>query len=70
MKIFYRVLSKNLDEHTILVRYWTDTMSEESLTTFRDAEGKAVLGEDGAGLAVVQRRGETCLDEDVAHDGG
>lgn len=47
MDIKYRLLSKNDEDHSIIVRYWTNTISEESLSTDFDNQGNPILDETG-----------------------
>lgn len=54
MNIHYRILSKDDENHSMIVRYWTDIISEESLATELYEDGSPVLDESGH-----PRRGRT-----------
>jgi len=47
MKVNYRILDVNEMENSIVVRYWTDIITEEFLATERDEQGNPILGDDG-----------------------
>lgn len=47
MDIKYRIIEKNEDEHSIVVRYWTDIISELDLVTEYDANGNPILTSNG-----------------------
>jgi hypothetical protein len=47
MKINYRILSVDEKENSIVVRYWTDILTEEFLSTEFSVDGKPLLGLDG-----------------------
>lgn len=47
MKINYRVLSVDESEHTAVVRYWTDILTEESLATEFTPSGDIRMNPNG-----------------------
>ncbi|NDB60115.1 hypothetical protein EB001_16940 [bacterium] len=47
MKINYRILSVDESEHTFVVRYWTDIITEESLATHFTFSGDIVMTPNG-----------------------
>ena len=47
MKIKYKILSIDTAEHTMVVRFYTDKMSEEDLCSHRKHDGSPMLTEDG-----------------------
>lgn len=47
MKINYRVLSVDEAEHTAVVRYWTDILTEESLATEFTPSGDIRMNSNG-----------------------
>ena len=47
MKINYRVLSVDETEHTAVVRYWTDILTEESLATEFTPSGDIRMNPNG-----------------------
>lgn len=47
MKINYRVLSYNEKDHSMLIRYWTDVLSEDDLALIFDEYGKIVYDSNG-----------------------
>jgi hypothetical protein len=47
MKINYRVLSYNEKDHSMLVRYWTDILSEDDLALIFDEYDKIVYNANG-----------------------
>jgi len=47
MKINYRVLSYSNTDHTMTVRYWTDTITEDDLSSSFDEYNRIIYGLDG-----------------------
>lgn len=47
MKINYRILDYNEKEHSMIVRYFTDNITEVMLCSYTDANGDPVLTEGG-----------------------
>lgn len=47
MNIYYRVLSIDPSEHSMVVRYWTDTMPEYSLASEFNERGSPMLTNEG-----------------------
>jgi hypothetical protein len=47
MDIKYRILSVDEKEHSFVVRYYTDILTENSLTAFYNDDGSIKCGEDG-----------------------
>lgn len=47
ININYRVISVNPDQHSIVVRYYTDIITEDYLAQERDDAGRVIRGEDG-----------------------
>lgn len=47
MNLKYRIISVDTNEHSIIVRYFTDIVTEEMLATELDRHGNAILNEDG-----------------------
>lgn len=48
MNIKYKILSVNPEEHTIVVRYYSDLLTEEKLATIKNADGSpAEVDENG-----------------------
>jgi hypothetical protein len=47
MIVKYRILNKNEEENTIEIRYFTDVITEDMLSTFYDGEGNIVRTKDG-----------------------
>jgi hypothetical protein len=47
MKINYRVLSYNEKDHSMLIRYWTDVLSEDDLALMFDEYGKIIYNANG-----------------------
>ena len=47
MKIHYRILSVYEPEHSFVVRYWTDNLSELSLSTEVSRDGTPLLTDGG-----------------------
>lgn len=48
MNIKYKILSVDPNEHSMVVRFYTDTLTEEMLATYKNADGSAVREEDGS----------------------
>lgn len=47
MNMHYRIMLINDSDHSLIVRYWTDVISEMSLCTEFDKEGKPVVTDQG-----------------------
>lgn len=47
LKINYRIIEIDENNHSFVVRYWTDKLSEDSLATALDNEGNIIRGNDG-----------------------
>jgi hypothetical protein len=47
MNINYRILSKDDEDHSLIIRYWTDIISEESLATSLNTEGNINVDDNG-----------------------
>lgn len=47
MDIKYRIIAVDTKEHSIVVRYFTDTITEEMLATELDRHGNPVLNDEG-----------------------
>lgn len=48
MNIKFKILSANPEEHTIIVRYYSDLLTEEKLATIKNADGSpAEVDENG-----------------------
>lgn len=50
MKINYRVLHVDENQHSMVVRYWTDTVSEDMLATEFESNGKIKRSKNGPPL--------------------
>lgn len=48
MNIKYKILSIDTAEHAMVVRYYTDLITEEMLGSFKDADGVSIKEEDGS----------------------
>lgn len=48
MQIKYKILSVDPSSHSIVVRFYTDTVTEEVLASFKNPDGTAVKEEDGS----------------------
>jgi hypothetical protein len=48
MNIKYKIIKINTEDHSITVRYYTDKLTEEYLTSFKTYEGKPIYNEDGS----------------------
>ena len=47
MFIKYRIIDKNIDDHSILVRYYTDKITEDDLANSFDEDNKIIRTKDG-----------------------
>lgn len=47
VKLYYRIIEMDEQNYAFVVRYWSDTMNEDSLATVYDNDGNIVRGEDG-----------------------
>lgn len=47
MNINYRILKIDNEAHSVVVRYFTDVVSENDLSSMKNPDGSPVLGEDG-----------------------
>ena len=47
MNINYRILSKDDEQHSLVIRYWTNIISEESLATSVDYKGNIEVDGNG-----------------------
>lgn len=47
MNIKYKILSVDTSEHTIIVRFYTDIITEEKLASFKNPDGTPILDENG-----------------------
>lgn len=48
MVIKYKILEVNESERSIVVRFYTDILTEEKLASFRNADGSAITEQDGS----------------------
>ncbi len=48
MRLKYKIIEVIPEQHSIVVRYYTDAVSEEHLCSHRDAEGNPIRNEDGS----------------------
>jgi len=47
MEIKYRILSVDKNEHSLIIRYYTDILTEEILTSYFGDDGKPVIDDSG-----------------------
>ena len=47
MKVNYRILDVDEKTNSVVVRYWTDILTEEFLASERDYQGNPIIGDDG-----------------------
>lgn len=47
MKIYYRILNINDNDHSLVVRYWTDNITELSLCSEFDKDNLPLITDDG-----------------------
>jgi len=47
MEIKYKIIETHPQLHSVVVRFYTNLLTEQLLCTYRDSEGKPILGENG-----------------------
>jgi hypothetical protein len=66
MKINYRILEVNPNDHSVVARYYTDTITEEMLAIDLDATGKPRLTANGIPTRCRTDYSYTIFDSDAA----
>jgi hypothetical protein len=47
MQFKYKIIERHLDQHSVVIRYYTDNLSESHLCINYDSEGEPILNDDG-----------------------
>lgn len=47
MQVKYKIISIDPNEHSMVVRFYTDILTEEMLSSFKNADGSVSLDENG-----------------------